>query len=32
MFEKAPISEALQQKNYTNPQLTHSNQPILFDF
>jgi len=32
MFEKMPISQALQQKDYTNPQLTHSNQLILFEF
>jgi hypothetical protein len=27
-----PISQALQKKNYNNPQLTNSNQLILFDF
>jgi hypothetical protein len=32
LFEKMPISLALQQKDYTNPQLTYSNQLILFDF
>ena len=32
MFEKMPISQALQQKDYIHPQLTHSNQLILFEF
>lgn len=32
LFEKMPIQQALQQKDYTNPQLTDSNQLILFDF
>jgi transposase len=32
LFEKMPISQALQQKDYTIPQLTESNQLILFDF
>ena len=32
LFEKIPISQALQQKDYTIPQLTESNQLILFDF
>jgi hypothetical protein len=32
LFEKMPISQALQQKNYTSPQLTDSNQLILFNF
>jgi hypothetical protein len=32
LFEKMPISQALQKKNYNNPQLTNSNQLILFDF
>jgi len=32
LFEKMPISQALQQKNYTNPQLTDPKQLILFDF
>jgi transposase len=32
LFEKMPISQALQQKNYTNPLLTDSNQLILFNF
>ena len=32
MFEKMPISQALQEKDYTNPQLTDSNQLILFEF
>jgi hypothetical protein len=27
-----PISQALQQNNYTSPQLTDSNQLILFNF
>jgi hypothetical protein len=27
-----PISQALQQKDCTNPQLTNSNQLILFEF
>jgi hypothetical protein len=32
LFEKMPISQALQQKDYTNQQLTDPNQLILFDF
>lgn len=32
LFEKMPISQALQQKDYTSPQLTDSNQWILFNF
>jgi hypothetical protein len=32
MFEKMPISQALQQKEYTDPQLTGSKQMILFEF
>jgi Domain of unknown function (DUF4372)/Transposase DDE domain len=32
LFEKMPISQALQQKDYENPQLTDPNQLILFDF
>ena len=32
LFEKIPFSQALQQKDYTIPQLTESNQLILFDF
>jgi len=32
MFEKMPISQALQQKDYTNPPLTDCNQLILFEF
>jgi hypothetical protein len=32
LFEKMPISQALQQNNYTNPNLTPQNQLILFDF
>jgi hypothetical protein len=32
LFEKLPISQALQQKDGTNPQLTDPNQLILFDF
>jgi transposase len=32
LFEKMPISQALQLKDYTNPQLTDSNQLILFEF
>jgi len=32
LFEKMPISQALQQKNDTNPQLTDPKQLILFDF
>ena len=32
LFEKMPISQALQKKDYDNPQLTNSNQLILFDF
>lgn len=31
-FEKMPISQALQQNNYTNPNLVPQNQLILFDF
>jgi hypothetical protein len=31
LFEKMPISQALQQKDCTNPQLTNSNQLILFE-
>jgi len=32
LFEKMPISQALQHKDYTNTQLTDPNQLILFDF
>ena len=32
LFEKIPFSQALQQKDYTIPQLTESNQLILFAF
>jgi hypothetical protein len=32
LFEKMPISQVLQQKDYTNPQLTDPNQLILFNF
>ena len=32
LFEKMPISQALQQKDCTNQQLTYPNQLILFDF
>jgi transposase len=32
LFEKMPISQALQQKDYINPLLTDSNQLILFNF
>jgi hypothetical protein len=32
LFEKMPISQALQQKDYTNSQITYSNQLILFEF
>lgn len=32
LFEKMSISQALQQKDHTNFQLTYSNQLILFDF
>ena len=32
LFEKMPISQALQQKDYTTPELTTANQLILFDF
>ena len=32
LFEKIPIQQALQQGDYTNPQLTDPNQLILFDF
>jgi IS4 transposase len=32
LFEKIPISQALQQKDYTSPQITDSNQLILFNF
>jgi len=32
LFEKMPISQALHPKDYTNPQLTDSNQLILFNF
>ena len=31
LFEKIPIQQALQQGDYTNPQLTDPNQLILFD-
>jgi len=31
-FEKMPISQALQQTNYTNPNLIQPSQLILFDF
>jgi hypothetical protein len=30
MFEKIPILQSLQKKDYTNPKLTDSNQLILF--
>ena len=32
LFEKMPISQALQQKDYTTSELTTGNQLILFDF
>jgi IS4 transposase len=32
MFEKMPISQVLQQKDYTNSKVTTGNQLILFDF
>jgi hypothetical protein len=32
LFEKMPISQALQLTDYTNPNLPNSNQLILFDF
>jgi IS4 transposase len=32
LFEKTPISQVLQKKDYTDPQVTHSNQLILFEF
>ena len=32
LFEKMPISQALQKKDYNNSRLTNSNQLILFDF
>jgi len=32
LFEKIPISQALQQRNYTNQLTADSNQQILFDF
>jgi hypothetical protein len=32
LFEKMPISQALQKKDYDNSRLTNSNQLILFDF
>src|ERR1035441_5066928 len=32
LFEKMPISQVLQQKDYTIPSLTNSNQMILFEF
>ena len=32
LFEKMPISQALQQKDYTNSKTTYSNQLILFEF
>jgi hypothetical protein len=32
LFEKMPISQALQQNDYTNPTLIPQNQLILFDF
>jgi Domain of unknown function (DUF4372)/Transposase DDE domain len=32
LFEKMPISQALQQKDYTNSEATYSNQLILFEF
>ena len=32
LFEKMPISQAVQQKEYTTPLLADSNQLILFDF
>ena len=32
LFEKMPISQALQQKDYTNSMTQNSNQLILFDF
>ena len=31
-FEKMPISQALQQNNYTNPNPIQPSQLILFDF
>ena len=32
LFEKMPISQALQKQDYTNPTPTHPSQLILFDF
>lgn len=32
LFEKMPISQALQQKDYTYSEMTYSNQLILFEF
>ena len=32
LFEKMPISQALQQKDYTSSPITDHNQLILFDF
>jgi hypothetical protein len=32
LFEKMPISQALQQKDYTNPQPTDPDQMIMFNF
>jgi IS4 transposase len=32
LFEKMPISQALQRKDYTESQVTTGNQLILFDF
>ena len=32
LFEKIHISQALQQKDYTNSEMTYSNQLILFEF
>jgi hypothetical protein len=32
LFENMPISQALQQMNYTIPQTAECNQLILFDF
>jgi len=31
LFEKMPISQALQHKNYINPEIADPNQLILFD-
>jgi hypothetical protein len=32
LFEKMPISQARQQKNYTSPLIADCNQLILFEF